>query len=186
MSNCLISFGANISGPFGSPAETLNHALEEFQFENLLIRKKSKIYSSLAFPDPKKPRYLNGCLQISVNCGANDVLERLKRIEKKMGRQKKNCRWDSRICDLDLLSFDNKVAPSPEVFNYWYKMPLRNQILEKPDELLLPHPRIQDRAFVLKPLLEFASSWVHPVFNKTVREMFNFLPENERASVKLI
>ena len=182
MSKCLISFGANIPGPLGCPAETLNLAFKEFQNHDLLILKKSQIYSSLAFPDPKKPAYLNGCLQILVNCGPNDVLISLKAIEKKMGRRT-NHRWGSRICDLDLLSFESRVLPSPEVFNHWYKMPLKNQILEKPDELLLPHPRIQDRAFVLKPLLEVAAGWMHPVHNLTVKEMFNFLPKEERDSV---
>lgn len=182
MSNCLIAFGANIPGPFGSPSETLKLALEEFQFENLLIQKKSEIYTSLAFPDPEKPKYLNGCVRISVNCNASDVLDRLKRIETKMGRQQSS-RWDSRICDLDLLSFDDKVSPSRKTFDYWYKMPLRDQILEKPTELLLPHPRIQDRAFVLKPLLQVAAGWTHPVFNLTVRQMLNFLPKEERYSI---
>lgn len=182
MSNCLIAFGANISGPFGNPTETLKHALKEFQVESLLIKKKSKLYSSLSFPDPRKPKYINGCVQISVSCSASDVLKRLKQIEKKMGRQKKY-RWDSRVCDLDLLSFDNQVTPNVETFNHWYKMPLEHQIVEKPVQLLLPHPRIQDRAFVLKPLLEFAASWRHPVLNRTVKEMFNFLPELERDCV---
>ena len=65
-------------------------------------------------------------------------------------------------------------------------MPLKQQIVKKPDELLLPHPRIQDRAFVLKPLLEFAADWRHPVLNLTVKEMFDFLPKHERASVTQI
>lgn len=185
MTKCLISFGANIPGPFGSPADTLNHALQEFHLESLLIENKSSFYSSLSFPDLQKPKYINGCLQISVNCEADDVLGRLKSIEKRMGRQQEY-RWASRICDLDLLSFGNKVAPTPEIFNYWYKMQLKNQILKKPNQLLLPHPRIQDRAFVLKPLLEFAASWTHPVLHMTVTEMFNFLPEEQRDSVVLI
>ena len=182
MTSCLISFGANIPGPLGCPAETLNLAFKEFQQQELLILKKSQIYSSLAFPDPKKPVYLNGCLQILVSCSPDDVLHRLKAIEKKMGRQT-NHRWGPRICDLDLLSFESKVIPSPDVFNHWYKMPLKNQILEKPDELLLPHPRIQDRAFVLKPLLDVAAGWMHPVHKLTVQEMFNFLTKEERDSV---
>ena len=185
MTTCLISFGANIPGPLGCPAETLNRAIKEFQYQDLLILKKSQIYSSLAFPDPKKPAYLNGCLQILVNCGPNDVLCKLKAIEKTMGRRT-NHRWGSRICDLDLLSFESKVLPSAKIFNHWYRMPLKNQLLEKPDELLLPHPRIQDRAFVLKPLLDVAAGWMHPVHNLTVKEMFNFLPKEERDAVKEI
>ena len=185
MRKCLISCGANIPGPFGKPYQTLLRAFEEFKSEGLFIEKKSRLYSSVAFPDPKKPRYVNGCLEISANCEENDVLKRLKRIEIKMGRQK-NSRWGSRICDLDLLSCDDRIYPSHQIFDYWFRLPLENQFLEKPEELLLPHPRIQDRAFVLKPLLELASNWRHPVFNLTVKEMFDFLPRAEKDSVLLI
>ena len=77
MNTCLISFGANIPGPFGNPRETLSNALKEFKSENLLIKKKSRFYLSLAFPDPRKPAYVNGCAQISVNLSPSDVIDRL-------------------------------------------------------------------------------------------------------------
>lgn len=185
MAECLISCGANIPGPFGKPSQTLINVFDAMQLESLIILKKSKLYSSVAFPNPEKPSYVNGCVAIEVDCDARAVLDILKNIEIKMGRQP-NLRWDSRVCDLDLLSFGNMVMPNNEIFEYWYKMPLNRQIIEKPNELLLPHPRIQDRAFVLKPLMDFASDWMHPVLNLTVRQMFNFLSQDERDSVKPI
>ena len=184
MTRCLISCGANISSPFGKPLETLKVVFKELPKEELIVLKKSRFYSSKAFPDPKQPEYLNGCLQIEVDCEAVDVLARLKRIEIKMGRQESS-RWGVRTCDLDLLSFDTLVQPNKEIFNQWLNMPLRKQLRVKPSELLLPHPRIQDRAFVLKPLLEVAADWIHPVLNLSVREMFESLPKEERDSVLL-
>ena len=102
-----------------------------------------------------------------------------------MGRRK-NSRWESRICDLDLLSFDNLVFPSIKIFYKWYNMPLNRQIIEQPDQLLLPHPRLQDRAFVLKPLMDFAEDWIHPVTHLSVKEMFEALPIVERDTVRVI
>ena len=87
---------------------------------------------------------------------------------------------------MDLLSFANQISPSSEVFNYWYKMPLEKQIIAKPNILLLPHPRLQDRAFVLKPLMEFAADWIHPVLNASVKEMYHALSKDDRDSVKPI
>ncbi len=182
VTTCMISYGANISGPFGEPVKTLEFALKELKIRNLSIIKESKLYSSLAFPYSSEPRYLNGCFEIEVHCSAHAVLGHLKEVEVKMGRRE-NSRWGSRACDLDLLSFANTVCPSNELFDHWYKMPLKQQIVEKPHQLLLPHPRLQDRAFVLKPLMDFAEDWIHPILNLSVKEMFASLPKEDRDSV---
>ena len=182
MAKCLISCGANLDGPYGSPVDTLNAVFEEFPRHGLLITKKSRLYSSLAFPDRREPRYINGCLEIMVDCTALVLLDRLKGLETKMGRTN-NSRWGSRVCDLDLLSFENSISPNEDSFNRWYNMPLEKQIITKPDELLLPHPRLQDRAFVLKPLMDFAEDWRHPVLNYSVKEMLDLLSKDDRNSV---
>ena len=182
MTRCLIACGANIPGPFGEPEDTLEAVFNELPKYNLKILKKSRLYSSVAFPDPKKPNFLNGCLELHVNCKSFVVLDCLKSIERKMGRHKGE-RWDSRVCDLDLLAFSNEIRPSTDIFYQWYKMPLRTQMAEKPRELLLPHPRLQDRAFVLKPLLEFASDWIHPILKISVEDMFAALSKEVQDSV---
>ena len=182
MTRCFIACGANIPGLFGEPQETLGVVFSELPKYNLRILKKSRLYSSVAFPDPKKPYYLNGCLELQVHCKSSTVLDCLKSIERKMGRGKGE-RWDSRICDLDLLAFSNEIRPSADVFDQWYRMPLRVQMTEKPSELLLPHPRLQDRAFVLKPLMEFASDWIHPILKISVKDMFEALPKEDQDSV---
>ena len=184
MTKCLISFGANLSGPFGSPYETLLRVFQELILRGFVIERKSKPYSSLAFPNPTDPKFLNCCLKISVNCDALSLLNCLKSIEVKMGRQK-NYRWSSRTCDLDLLSFGDEVRPNNEILGYWLRMPLREQIAQTPMQLLLPHPRIQDRAFILKPLLEIAAGWKHPILNLSVKELFDSLPKEQRDSVLL-
>ena len=182
MTRCFVACGSNISGSFGTPLETLRTVFEELPQYELMILNKSQLFSSLAFPDPRMPKYLNGCLEIEVKCEASEVLDRLKLIEIKMGRVP-STRWGSRVCDLDLLSFADRVCPSNKVFNRWYKMSLREQLIKIPTDLVLPHPRLQDRAFVLKPLLEFAPDWIHPVHELTVREMYDNLPKELKDSV---
>ena len=57
---------------------------------------------------------------------------------------------------------------------------------KKPEELVLPHPRLQDRAFVLKPLMEFASDWIHPIIKLSVKDMLEALPKEDQESVVLL
>tara|TARA_B100002051_G_scaffold270721_1_gene304126 strand:- start:554 stop:799 length:246 start_codon:yes stop_codon:yes gene_type:complete len=59
------------------------------------------------------------------------------------------------------------------IFNKWLKMPLEEQMQNQPNKLILPHPRIQDRLFVLKPLSEIDPSWIHPVLNKKPYELID-------------
>ena len=65
-------------------------------------------------------------------------------------------------------------------------MPLEQQIDRTPDQLILPHPRVSDRAFVLVPLADIAPDWVHPVTGQTVLQMLEMLPAEDRAAVRPI
>ncbi|NQZ72396.1 MAG: 2-amino-4-hydroxy-6-hydroxymethyldihydropteridine diphosphokinase, partial [Dinoroseobacter sp.] len=65
----------------------------------------------------------------------------------------------------------------------WRTLSLTEQMQRVPDGLILPHPRMQERAFVLKPLAEIAPEWIHPVLGTTVKQMLADLPEDQCAEV---
>ena len=75
------------------------------------------------------------------------------------------------------------VLPDAETYRAWLDLPLDEQTQRAPDRLILPHPRMQDRGFVLVPLAEVAPEWRHPVLGKTVAEMVEALPQEARDEV---
>ena len=100
-----------------------------------------------------------------------------------MGRERVQ-RWGQRTLDLDLIASGDLVLPNGEIHQYWRDLPLEQQMSTAPDQLVLPHPRMQDRAFVLVPMAKIAPDWVHPVLKQSVLEMLDALPEQDKDAVK--
>jgi 2-amino-4-hydroxy-6-hydroxymethyldihydropteridine diphosphokinase len=78
------------------------------------------------------------------------------------------------------------VLPDAATQADWRALPPDLQRMRAPDALILPHPRLQDRAFVLVPLADVAPDWVHPMLGMSVREMCGRLPAAERAEVRAL
>ena len=91
-----------------------------------------------------------------------------------------------RTLDLDLLAFGAQVLPDRAAQVAWMELPADAQHLHAPDQLVVPHPRLQDRAFVLVPLADVAADWVHPVTQRSVANMLAALDPAEVAQVRAI
>jgi 2-amino-4-hydroxy-6-hydroxymethyldihydropteridine diphosphokinase len=89
-----------------------------------------------------------------------------------------------RTLDIDLLAMGDSVLPDPATQDRWRDLAPEDQVRVTPDALVLPHPRLQDRAFVLVPLADVAPGWVHPRTGLSVREMLERLPAQDRDAVK--
>lgn len=181
-SNCSVALGANLKSIAGAPAETLKAALGCFEAEGLVIRDISPFYQSPCFPKGMGPDYVNAAANCETLLTPQDALAALHRIEVRFGRERET-RWAGRTLDLDLLFYGQLVLPNARTYKKWREMSLIDQESETPDEILIPHPRMQDRAFVLVPLADVASEWVHPVLNSSVNEMLEALPILERDAL---
>lgn len=183
--NTIIAMGSNQDYRGMTPIEILSKAILKLEDRKIRISAKSRFFESPAFPDKDNPKFIN-CVITAIFFGSPaELLSEVNEVEKELGRVRDE-RWGIRTCDLDIITIDNLVLPNLLDFNYWANISLNKQLVETPKELIIPHPRLQDRAFVLKPLLDIVKKWKHPVFEKTALELLNNLPNWLKDSVKEI
>lgn len=181
-SNVLIALGGNLASGSGMPAETLVQAIAALPDHGFVIRAVSRFFNTPCFPAGAGPDYVNAALCAEILAPVPDILRRLHVVEAQFGRARAE-RWGMRTLDLDLLAVDGVVLPSAEVQTRWRTLPPDRQIEAVPDDLILPHPRLQDRAFVLVPLADVAPDWTHPLLGETVGALRDRLPNAQIAEV---
>lgn len=178
----LIALGSNLGTDTANPQSTMQNAICALANSACMLRRVSRFFATPCFPAGAGPDYVNACISVSFDGPADALLRQLHSIEADFGRERVQ-RWGSRSLDLDLLAAGDQVLPSDELHAYWRALPAQQQTLRAPDQLILPHPRLQDRAFVLVPLCDIALNWRHPVLGQTVQEMTAALDANLRAEV---
>ncbi len=175
----LIALGANLDGASGGPSDTLRAALRALEeTQGCRITAVSRFFQSPAYPPGAGPDYVNAVAALECGLSKEGLLARLHEIEDSHGRHRKT-RWGARTLDLDLLAFGRVVAPSEVTWRQWRELDRDQQRVRAPEELILPHPRIEDRAFVIVPLVEIAPDWQHPVTGQSALEMYRALPPDE-------
>ena len=152
MSNqIIIGIGGNINSEDGThPIKICNKAICSFQEYSIKVKKQSKWYNSEAIPKSNQPNFFNCVVIASTKLNEYEVLKYLHKIEAEFGR-KRNKINEPRSIDLDLIDYSNKV--------------LNNK------NLIIPHPRAHLRKFVMGPLFQINSQWIHPVLKVNVNEI---------------
>ena len=157
-----INIGSNLNSVYGSRLENLKKAIILIINEKIMINKISSIYETPSYPNKRKPKFLNICIEISTLKKPLTLLKCLKKIEKKLFRRN-SLRNQPRTCDIDLIDYNGKLA--------------NTKILS------LPHPRAHLRNFVLYPLKEINSNWKHPLLNKKIDILIRNLNLNLRNEI---
>ena len=180
----LLALGANLPDGVHPPVETLNRALSALAACGLAPVRISRFYATPCFPAGAGPDYVNAAALVDAppHLGPDDILARLLDIEMQHGRERKR-RWGMRTLDLDLIAWGDAVLPDRATHDHWRGLDPAAQAASAPDRLILPHPRLQDRAFVLVPLADVAPEWCHPILGLSVARMLAALPEADRAAV---
>ncbi len=142
---CYLGFGSNL----GNRQEFILKALSELSLK-MQILQNSEIIETKPYGNLKQPDFLNCVTKIETELNPVELLKICSEIEKKLGR-KRSLKWAARTIDIDILFYGNKTFQS--------------------DELIIPHPEIQKRKFVLKSLNEICPDFVHPVLNKKISQI---------------
>jgi 2-amino-4-hydroxy-6-hydroxymethyldihydropteridine diphosphokinase len=178
-----IALGANLPSRFGVPFATLRQALRLMDCETVRVKSVSRFFATPCFPPGAGPDYVNACAELAVTLSPQETLDHLHAIEAACGRERRD-RWGARTADIDLLAVGGAIVPDREGFDTWRALAPAAQRVRTPDRLVLPHPRLQDRAFALVPLADIAPDWRHPVLDRTVTEMIADLPAADRAALR--
>ena len=181
----LIAFGANLPAGALTPAATISAAAQWLGSHGLEGLRLSPLYLTPCFPAGAGPDYVNAAAVVTLrkDMDAASLLGLLHRAEAAFGRVRMT-RWAGRTLDIDLLAYGDSVLPDAETQGFWRNLPAADQRRRTPGQLILPHPRLQDRAFVLVPLADVAPDWRHPLLGLTVLEMLAALDRAEVAAAR--
>jgi 2-amino-4-hydroxy-6-hydroxymethyldihydropteridine diphosphokinase len=170
MEGLLLALGGNLSGPWGDPKATLFRACDELSQAGLRIVRSSKVYATAPLGPGRQAAYLNAVLLIETNVPPAALLRLVKRIERRGGRRL-GLHWGPRCLDIDILDY------SGQRLGYGPRRRERGR-------LVLPHPEMHRRAFVLVPLLEICPHWRHPVLGVAGRVLLARLGLRRRLDVR--
>lgn len=184
MTTAYVSFGANLAACNADLASVLtNVRLRLAEFKEIGAIRASRAFRTPAFPPGSGPDFLNAAMTFPTTLAPAALLEILHAIEHDMGRTRTR-RWEPRACDLDLLGLGDAILPDAATVRRWMAMTDAEAMAEMPDRLLLPHPRMHRRGFVLVPLADVAADWRHPVLGRTVAEMLGDLDPADLAEIR--
>lgn len=157
MSKAYLLTGGNL----GDRKKNLLTAISLINEQCGTLTRSSSIYETEAWGKTDQPSFLNQTLEISTSLNARQLMRKILKIEKEMGRIRKE-KLGPRIIDIDILLYENEIHD------------LRF--------LKIPHPEMQNRRFVLVPLAEIDPTLQHPVLKKTIAELLEECPDNLQVS----
>ena len=155
-----LGIGSNL----GNRRKNIEKAKFKIIQNKIKIIQSSNYYESLSWPNIKNPKFLNIVLKVNTKIEPLKLIKIFKSIEKSLGRKKAN-RNSPRECDIDILDYKGRQINK---------------------EIILPHPRLHKRNFVLFPLFELDKSWKHPKSKHHIKKLIQYLSNRDIRSIKQV
>ena len=155
-----LGLGSNL----GNRKANIEKAIIELLKNKIIILNLSSYYESLSWPNPKNPKFLNIVIKVNTKLKPRILLSICKKIEILIGR-KASLKNSPRECDIDIIDYDN---------------------LKSSNGIILPHPRMHKRNFVLFPLFEINKNWKHPLSRNNIKKLIYTLSNKDITSIKKI
>tara|TARA_B100001059_G_scaffold196345_1_gene201262 strand:- start:740 stop:1255 length:516 start_codon:yes stop_codon:yes gene_type:complete len=157
-----LNIGSNLNSKFGNRFDNISLAINLLINSKLKINKISDFFETPSYPNKKLPFFINVGLLANYENDETSLMSDIKLIEKKIGRTESKKNYP-RVCDIDIIDF-------------------KGLIIEK-NNLIIPHEKSHLRNFVLYPILQIDSEWVHPVIKKNVKFLINNLDQKSRIEI---
>ncbi len=160
-----LAFGSNL----GDKKKNLNKALSLLKKENIVIKKKSKLYRSRSWPNENFPEFINFVIFIETKLNLKKLFIKIKNVECQVGRIKSKRNFP-RVCDIDIIDFNGQIIQK-KIGN---------------NQINVPHERMHNRNFVLLPLFEINKDWFHPKLNKNIVFLLSNLCSEQLLGIKIV
>jgi len=160
-----IALGANLPSAAGPPEATLRRVLELLPKRAVAVEAVSAFWRTPAWPNASDPAFVNAAARVRTKLAPGELMRALLQIEREFGR-KRSAKWAPRALDLDILDYAGLVTDAAH--------------------LMLPHPQMHDRNFVLRPLADIAPDWRHPVTGQPVGDLLKIAGEAGLARLEIV
>jgi 2-amino-4-hydroxy-6-hydroxymethyldihydropteridine diphosphokinase len=165
----LLSLGSNLPSKFGDSKNTILKCYEFFNNNDIKILKKSSFYETFAIPNKSDPKFVNSVISVETRFSPEELIKYILKVEEKFDRKREQINAP-RTCDIDIVDFNSEII---NIFN-------KNISLE------IPHPRLEERSFVLYPIREIDKNWKSPLSGKKIDQLIENLDAETKKNITII
>ena len=165
----LLSLGSNLPSKFGDSKNTILKCYEFFNNNDIKILKKSSFYETFAIPNKSDPKFVNSVISVETRFSPEELIKYILKVEEKFDRKREQINAP-RTCDIDIVDFNSEII---NIFN-------ENISLE------IPHPRLEQRSFVLYPIREIDKNWKSPLSGKYIDQLIENLDIETKKNITII
>ena len=165
----LLSLGSNLPSKFGDSKNTILKCYDFFNNNDIKILKKSSFYETFAIPNKSDPKFVNSVISVETRFSPEELIKYILKVEEKFDRKREQINAP-RTCDIDIVDFNSEII---NIFN-------KNISLE------IPHPRLEQRSFVLYPIREIDKNWKSPLSGKKIDQLIEHLDAETKKNITII